>query len=236
MSEQKGSEQIKIAADKGKEIMKNAMNEAICHVVGAGEIGEVKLFSPDKGDYVIGVDGGYEYLEKMQIEADLVVGDFDSLCHEPEHKNTIRLPAEKDDTDMFFALKQGVKQGYKQFCIYGGLGGRVSHTIANLQCLLWLARQGMRGWLVGKDVLITVIKNESIQLEKERKGYLSVFAFDGTAKGVYLKNLKYPLQDAVLTTDFPIGTSNEFIGEESEITVEDGALIVVLEECKAGES
>jgi thiamine pyrophosphokinase len=43
---------------------------------------------------------------------------------------------------------------------------------------------------------------------------------------VYLKNLKYELHDALLTNDFPLGVSNEFIGKESSILVRSGTLLV----------
>lgn len=219
------------------------MSDAICYIIGAGEFAEREFlesefvkgriikekFCKKKEDYIIGVDGGYEHLDKLNIKADLLVGDFDSLNYAPNHENIVRLPVEKDDTDMLFALKKGVLKGYYNFCIYGGLGGRVSHTIANLQCLVWLAEKGAKGYLIGSDVVITAVKNGSIRFEKEKKGFVSIFAFDGQAKGVTLRNLKYPLQDAVLTMDYPIGVSNEFIGKESEIIVKDGTLLVVLE-------
>ena len=37
------------------------------------------------------------------------------------------------------------------------------------------------------------------------------------------------MTDALLENDFPIGTSNEFIGEEAVLTVKDGALLVVIQ-------
>ena len=36
------------------------------------------------------------------------------------------------------------------------------------------------------------------------------------------------LENAVLTNDFPIGISNEFIGEEAMISVEEGELVCMI--------
>ena len=40
--------------------------------------------------------------------------------------------------------------------------------------------------------------------------------------------MKYLLDYAEVTNDFPIGISNEFIGEEGEVTVEDGTLLAII--------
>ena len=53
--------------------------------------------------------------------------------------------------------------------------------------------------------------------------------FEKEARGVTLRGLAYELTDAVLTNTFPIGTSNEFIGTEAQITVADGSLLVICE-------
>ena len=41
--------------------------------------------------------------------------------------------------------------------------------------------------------------------------------------------MKYPLEQAVLTDAYPIGISNEFIGEEAEVSVENGTLLAVMQ-------
>lgn len=91
-------------------------------------------------------------------------------------------------------------------------------------------KRGARGHLFYKNITITAVRNGSITFEKEKKGYLSVFTFDGEARGVTLQNLKYPLEDAVLKTDYPIGVSNEFLGMESKVSVREGVLLIVIEE------
>ena len=41
---------------------------------------------------------------------------------------------------------------------------------------------------------------------------------------------EYPLTDAVLGMDYPVGVSNEFLGVESEVCVKEGVLLLVVEE------
>lgn len=197
----------------------------ICYIVGAGENFGLD-FEPVKGDFVIAADAGLRCLEEKGIAPDLIVGDFDTLGCIPQGKNVLRLPPEKDDTDLAVALKEGVKAGHREFHIYCGTGGRIDHTIANLQLLAYLSERGMRGFLFDKDTVFTMITDTELAFSRIEGGYLSVFSWSERSVGVYLKNLKYELHDAVLTNSFPLGVSNEFIGKESSITVGKGTLLI----------
>ncbi len=207
------------------------MKKGICYIAGAGECDRLLLY-PQKEDMVIAVDGGYELLKNQRI--DLVVGDFDSLKFVPEHDKVIQLPPEKDDTDMLFAIKEGLKAGYDTFYIYGGTGGRFSHTIANVQCLAYLEEHGAKGYLFGKEEVTTMLVNGRMTFDENYQGYISIFAYGKEAKEVTLDGLKYPLADAVLSQSMPLGVSNEFTGKEAEITVKDGALLVIYQKQEKG--
>ncbi|HAN20198.1 MAG: thiamine diphosphokinase [Clostridiales bacterium GWF2_36_10] len=188
---------------------------------------ELQRFKPKQGDLVIAADGGYLNLQKIGYSSDLIIGDFDSLEFIPQGENVIRLPKEKNDTDTLFAVKIGLDKGYKNFVIYGGIGGRLDHTFANIQTLAYIAEYGGRGFLVGEGNAITAIKNSEIEFSKDKKGIISVFCNGSKATGVYLTGLKYPLINYTLTSDMPLGVSNEFIGIESSVSVRNGMLIII---------
>lgn len=183
-------------------------------------------FHPAKGDFVIAADAGLRLLEEKGIRPDLIVGDFDTLHYIPQGENVLRLPPEKDDTDMSVAIKEGIRAGYTVFHIYCGTGGRIDHTIANLQLLAYLSERGMQGFLFDRDSVFTAITDRELAFDRIDGGYVSVFSWSESSTGVYLKNLKYELHDAVLTNSFPLGVSNEFIGKKSSIIVRDGTLLV----------
>jgi len=197
-----------------------------CFIIGAGDFfGFVQR--PSAGDYVIAADAGYKYCLREGVTPDLVVGDFDSLGSAPDFPNIVRMPVEKDDTDTLHAMRIGLEKGYSRFEIYGGTGGgRADHTLANLQCLLFLVSNGARGVLYGNGVLYTAIHNEKAVFSPEHSGDFSVFCFDGAARGVTLRGFKYSLDGATVTSDFPIGVSNSFTGVEAEASVSDGTLIL----------
>ena len=203
------------------------MEAGICYVVGAGEFCPRGL-TPGPGDLVIAADGGFAALEGLGLSPDLVVGDFDSLGHRPDHPHVVALPVEKDDTDMHSAIRLGWERGYRAFRLYGGTGGRIDHTLANIQSLAWLASQRGRGWLVGPDWTATVLSDGgALTLEAGRQGMVSVFCLGDRAEGVDIQGLKYGLSDGVLTADYPLGVSNSFLGGESRVSVRRGKLLVL---------
>ena len=201
----------------------------VCHVFGAGP-------SPAcppkiaKGDRVIAADGGYLYTQSIGIRADTLIGDFDSLEYTCEREKggpiVIRLPKEKDRTDTHAALAYGLEQGFTRFHIYGGVGGRLDHTLANIQCLAFLLNHGARGYLHGEDTVATAVR-APLRLVARKSGVISVFALCGPAEGVRLRGLKYELENAELTGDFPLGVSNEFTGRPVYIEAKKGDLLII---------
>ena len=207
------------------------VNDRRCILVCSGDL-EFSDIRVRPQDYVIAVDGGFLYCQAFAIEPDMVIGDFDSLdeTYKKELPNRCIIPLNtvKDDTDTMAAVRCGLKKGYREFHLYGALGGRLEHTIANLQVLQFLKNAEASGYIWDGDMMATLIRNESISFRKEMEGMVSVFAAGGNAEGVTEKGLKYPLTDAVVTCDFPIGISNEFIGEKAEIEVKNGSLLVIV--------
>lgn len=208
-----------------------------CIVIGAGDL-TLGNIAVGEEDFVIAVDGGLGYCGVLEVEPDLLIGDFDSVSEEEEKvvrlleqeipDRVIRLAREKDDTDMLAALKEGLARGYRQFHIYAGTGGRFDHTLANIQCLLYLKKRDAVGYLIDGTGMMLVICREAVHFRKNLEGTLSLFSLGEKANGVTISGMKYELENAVLTNDFPIGISNEFIGEEAMISVEEGELVCMI--------
>lgn len=199
-----------------------------CYIFGALST-EIVDFNPQETDLIIAADGGYSTLKKLNIKPDLVVGDFDSLGEAPKDETVIKHPPKKDDTDTLLAVKIGLEKGYKTFVIYGAVGGRLDHTVATIQTATFVAENGGIAYIYDGNHTVTAIKNSSINFKANSKGYISIFALSGVAKGVTIKGLLYELDNAEITPSFPIGVSNEFISKESEISIKDGILTIIFE-------
>ena len=195
-----------------------------CVIFCAGEF--AGLVSPLKeGDLVIAADGGYRHTQTLGITPDHVLGDFDSLGFVPE--GAAVFPKEKDDTDTLLALRHGISLGCKEFYLYGAMGGsRPDHTMANYQALQFLCDRGAAGYLVGKEQIVTAVKNGTLRFPAEAEGFLSVFCLGSDAAGVTLEGLAYPMTDGVLSAGFPLGVSNRFTGKAATVTVKKGSLLV----------
>ena len=190
-----------------------------------GLVEEVK-----KDDYILAADGGLAHVQALGLTPHGILGDFDSLGYIPTGSTVF--PVEKDDTDAMLAVRQGLKLGYTEFLLYGSLDGpRLDHAIANFQTLQYLSDHGARGYLVGKDNIVTVVRNGSLAFSPKATGILSVFCLGADAAGVRIKGLQYPLENGTLTAGFPLGVSNHFIGQAAEISVQQGSLLVVYDRC-----
>ncbi len=197
-----------------------------CIIIGAGDFTAPAHI--EKDDLIIVADGGFDHAVAAGIRPHLFVGDMDSLTTSlPEDLPRITFPERKDYTDMHLAFIEGKKRSYHEFEIYGGTGGRSDHTFANFSLLLAMASEGCRGKMIAGGEVYTVIKNESLTVSGKAGKYISVFALGGEAQGVTLKGLDYEVENVNLTPDFPLGVSNRFTQNTAEISVKNGALLVI---------
>ena len=179
-----------------------------------------------KEDLIVAADGGLVHLQKLGVQPDVILGDFDSLGYIPE--GALVHPVEKDDTDAMLALRWGISRGFTRFVLYGGLEGpRLDHTVANFQALQYAADHGAAAYLVGREQIVTVVKNGAIGFPCSAEGIVSVFCMGRDAEGVSIQGLKYTLSGGTLQVGFPLGVSNHFVGENSRISVEKGSLLVI---------
>jgi thiamine pyrophosphokinase len=182
----------------------------------------------EEGDLLICADGGYAAARRQGLEPDLMVGDFDSMPEGvPVEGNVLRLPVRKDDTDMVVCLEEGRKRGYSSFRIAGALGGRIDHTLANLQCLYDCALRGEEAWLCDAQNRMTILLPGDHRLPAVPGRKLSLLAYTPQVKGVTLQGTLWTLEGHTLDNRYPLGVSNEIQAEEAQLSFEEGALVVI---------
>ncbi len=171
------------------------------------------------GDFVVACDAGYRNAERLDLRPDLIVGDFDSAPQPKTEHDTIVLPHVKDDTDTQYAAHWLLEHGYDEITLLGALGGaRLEHTLANLATGLFLAKNGVNVLLANERSEIRyLVPGRELILQRRDWKYLSVFPMEGRLTGVCIRGAFYPLENAVLTADYPLGVSNEFIADTAQL-------------------
>lgn len=197
-----------------------------CYIVGAGDNSGTN-FTKKENEYVIAADGGYDILKQLKISPDIVVGDFDSLGYVPSGGNVMQYQAEKDDTDMMLSIKLAIEKGYNSIEIFGGTGGRIDHTIANFQAMLYASKRNVSVKMIDFKHVYYVITEQKITLQKKPHGIFSAFAIGGEAYNVNIKGGKYVAQMLNLTPDNPMAVSNAYIGKDVTISVEKGNILII---------
>lgn len=184
---------------------------------------------PVEADVILCADGGYSQLKKLGLKADVLVGDFDSLEDKlPGDISVIKLPEEKDETDTFACIQKGMELGCGCFCIIGGVGGRIDHTLANIQLLAWGLEHKIDIRLFGTHECIWMMEPGISAISKVEKAYLSFFAYSQTVEGLTIKGVKYPLVQKTITNLFPLCISNQFSAPKAEISFDAGRLVAMI--------
>lgn len=201
-----------------------------CVILGAAPIGQDALLreAVRQGRYLICADGGLDTARRLGEKPDLILGDFDSLQGDlPTEDEVIRLPVEKDDTDMLHAVKVGLEKGYRDFLLLGGLGGeRPDHAMANFCLLRYLDEHGGFGVLTDGKTTVRYLSHGTLPLAGKLGTIVSVFPFGCEACTVSYEGLYYETDHTVLTLPDAMGVSNSMTGEQAVITLHAGSALI----------
>ena len=200
-----------------------------CVIAGGAEIGDYSKIRERlaEDDYFIFCDSGLNHADPLGVSPDLIVGDFDS--HENPHSDveTIVLPRRKDDTDTFFAVKEGIRRGFDDFLLIGAIGARLDHSLGNVSILLYLDSLSKHGIILDDYSEMELVSRAPAYIS-DSFSYFSLLNITGTARGITVKNALFPLENGEITCKYQYGVSNEVLpGCLAEVTVKDGALLLV---------
>ena len=180
-------------------------------------------------DYVIACDHGYDYAKRMGIRPDIILGDLDSVEDRSGAQTLplLRYPEQKDDSDTMLAVKYALQEGFLHVIVTCALGGRLDHTIANLQALSYVAKHGGVAELTGDGEFARTFTGGSLELPR-REGYsLSLFALSDTCEGLKIEGALYDAEQIDLFNTFPLGLSNGWKDDTVKITMKKGILLIV---------
>jgi thiamine pyrophosphokinase len=183
-------------------------------------------------DLIIAADRGTTTALQHGYTPAIIVGDFDSLALPSDElkkmgSELVRAAVEKDETDTELAVQVAIGRGADSITLLGGLGGeRFDHTMANILLLAGFEDVSIR-IVDGPSVCWLLRGPGSMSIAGQPADLFSLLPLTGEAKGVQTKGLYYPLNDETLRFGKPRGVSNAFTGEQAEVSLVDGMLLVI---------
>ena len=218
------------------------MESKACLVIGASKDNQdwdfIKGYINYRGSdthFVYCADGGADNAFKLGIIPDMIVGDYDSISIEPLDipnkclkPGMILLPREKDETDLFACVLDGLERGFNDFILMCCTGGRLDHFMGALAILEYLNLKKANGLIIDNKNVIMFLKIGSLTFDKNEKfKYLSIIPLDETICGVSTKGLAYPLDRETLHREKGLGISNEVIGESGIVSRDTGSALII---------
>lgn len=186
-------------------------------------------------DHVVAVDSGLHLALDHGWQVDLVVGDMDSVGAEAlgdavdAGVRVERHPVDKDATDLELALDGLLDARTEQVVVIGADAGRMDHLVGGLLtlCSPRFAPLGIQAWLGGA---LVVPVHERQRIPGRPGQQVSILPVHGAAEGVRTGGLRWPLHGERLEPGTSRGTSNEFLADVAEVSVDAGCVAVVVPE------
>lgn len=201
-----------------------------CVIFGASPISDYEYINQylSFNEFIICADGGISLAQKLKKSPSLVVGDFDSYKGDlNEDCELIKLPTEKDDTDLMYCVKEAIKRGYDELLIFGALGRRLDHTYGNLCVLNFCMENNCKAVLYDDKNMIEILGEGKHTFNGLKDIQVSFFPFGCNECKLNYNGFKYGGENTVLTSSFPMGISNIIISEYAEINIITGKAIAI---------
>ncbi len=184
-------------------------------------------------DTIVCVDGGLKHAVQLSLNPAILIGDMDSVKIPHRHclsneTQVVTYPVEKDETDLELALKWVAGNNFGKALIVGISGGRLDHTLANIQLLArpdWPFQPCF--WDSGQFAWI--IKNgQGIDLDGYRGYTMSLIPQSNRVESVNCIGTKYTLHSAQLKSGSTRAISNIIVQNTARISVGEGVLLIII--------
>ena len=171
------------------------------------------------------VDGAYDYLKKLNITPDLIMGDFDSIDKLPQGIKCIHTP-NQNFTDFEKALTIIVQKGYKKVDVFAANGLEQDHFLGNMSTALNLKNKLKITFHDDRQSYYFLDKKTTLYGVLGR--LISLYPFP-KAKNIKSSGLKYPLKNHNFSMKKNrIGTRNLAINDEVTLEFSKGNLLIFI--------
>ena len=193
----------------------------IVAIFSGGEFIKTQILPYDK---LICADKGYVYAQKLGLNPDYILGDFDSLGYIP--KNSKVYPADKDYSDTQLAIIKAKEIGATKIDLYFCLGGRIDHQLFNINLLKFAKNLGIDATIYNGVEFIKLIDGACYYAVKNGS-FISLVPFSTNAHIIKSEGLKYPLDGIEVVIGETLTLSNVALDSKIYIEIESGELLLV---------
>lgn len=175
-------------------------------------------------DKIYCTDGAYHYMNALNIQPDVISGDFDSFDRHqiPVGIEVVETP-DQEFTDFEKALHLIHSRGHEEVYIYGSSGMEHDHFLGNLSTALQFKKQ--LTLLFFDDYSYYFFADKTTVLEGYQGRTISLYPYP-IAENISTEGLKYPLHNETLDLTKRIGIRNQAIEQRVEISFDQGNLLL----------
>jgi thiamine pyrophosphokinase len=208
----------------------------VLFIVAGGQIKDLSFFKSKLLELnpsgIICADSGAGHLYSLGIIPQAIIGDMDSLMPEmldyfrEQGCKIIRYPEAKDGTDTQLALEYASGMDADEIYLFGAIGTRIDHTLANISLLVHSAKKGMNVRIIDEWCEASIVSRDYV-IDGETGQTVSILPFSDVVKGITLDGFEYPLKNGVMEMGIPYGISNRLTAARGVISVSTGYLLVI---------
>ena len=208
----------------------------IVNIVSGGRLGDQSFFREKiagmENCLIICCDGGARHFQYLKIKPDVIIGDMDSIdpallaSYSTQGIKIIKYPAKKYFTDTELALDYALSLKPEAIFIWGALGDRIDHTLANVFLLCKGQENGIRTYLIDEYGEAFVLDKETSFINETGRT-VSLIALSPEVTGITLSGFLYPLKEETLIMGESRGISNVINDVRAGISVRQGKLLVI---------
>jgi len=206
------------------------------NIVSGGRIGDHDFFREKitrmENCLIICCDGGVRHFQQTGIKPDVIIGDMDSIdpaqlvTYCSQDVKIIKYPVSKDFTDTELALDYAINLKPEAIYIWGALGGRLDHTLANVFLLEKTKALPIKTYLIDEYCEAFLLSGD-VTINKSAGQTVSLIPISLQVEGITLRGFLYPLDNTILRMGESRAVSNIINEDEAKIIVRSGSLLVI---------
>lgn len=185
-----------------------------------------------RASVVIAANGGARHLQAMDRRPDVVIGDLDSFPAQlrdawgSASTEFVTHPEAKDETDLELALLYAVSNFDEEVLVFGGVGGRLDQTLANILLLMHPQLRHRQIRFLTEYQQIWLVRDD-IEIHGKRGDLVSLIPLQGDVHVQTTSGLRWSLTDEVLAFGPARGLSNVMLGDVATVSVASGCLLCI---------